>query len=58
MKLSMMSALVRVSIAATKHRDGKASWEKRVYSAYASAAVFITEVRAGTQTEQGPGGRC
>ena len=53
----LIIVLFRVSIAAMKHHNQKASWEKRVYLAYASVLLVITEGnRAGTHTGQDPGG--
>jgi hypothetical protein len=34
---------VRISIAAIKHHDKKASWGGRVYLAYTSKLLFITD---------------
>ena len=50
METSLMSSLnkiygwcLRVCITLKKHHDHKASWEERVYLAYTSTSLFITD---------------
>ena len=39
----MVGVSIRVSVAAIKDHDQKANWEERVYLAYTSTLLFITE---------------
>lgn len=51
--LASVCVTVRVSTAGTKHHDQKVSWDKkRVYLAYSSALLSITDGRQGRNSNR------
>ena len=48
----LFSALVRVTFAVMRHHDQKKVGEGRIYLAYASISLFITERMSGQEARQ------